>query len=65
MFSTGQLIFAVIFVIAFITVMYLSYKKDRALHRKHYRGIVWKILVGFLVFVGLMVLAKWFFKSIV
>ena len=65
MFSTGQLIFAILFVIAFVTVMYISYKKDRPLHRKHYKGIVWKILVGFLIFVALMLFAKWFFKTVI
>jgi hypothetical protein len=62
MISTGQLIFAIVFVIVFVTILYISYKKDRALHRKHYRGIIWKILVGFLAFMGLMLLAKWYLK---
>jgi len=62
MFSTGQLIFAICFIIGFVTILYISYKKDRPLHRKHYRGMVWKILLGFLAFMGLMLLTKWLLK---
>jgi len=50
MFSTGQLIFAFLFVIVFIGIMIISYRKDKKLHKKYYKGSIW-ILVGFIVFV--------------
>ena len=62
MFTTGQLIFAICFVIAFVIIMVFAYKRDKKLHKKHYRGSLW-ILVGFLVFVGLLLLAKWLLKQ--
>lgn len=62
MFTTGQLIFAICFVIAFVIIMVFAYKRDKKLHRKHYRGSLW-ILVGFLVFVGLLLMAKWLLKQ--
>jgi len=62
MISTGQLIFAICFVIAFITIMVITYRKDRKLHKKHYKGNVW-VLIGFIVFVGLLLLAKVLFKE--
>lgn len=62
MFTTGQLIFAICFVIAFAIVMIFAYKRDKKLHKKHYRGSLW-ILVGFLVFVGLLLMAKWLLKQ--
>jgi cytochrome bd-type quinol oxidase subunit 1 len=62
MFTTGQLIFAICFVIAFVIVMIFAYKRDKKLHKKHYRGSLW-ILVGFLVFVGLLLMAKWLLKQ--
>lgn len=62
MFSTGQFIFAICFAIAFITIIYFSYKKDKALHKKYYKGSLW-ILLGFFVFVGLLIAAKVFLKK--
>ena len=57
MFSTGQWIFAGIFVVAFVIVMIYSYRKDKKLHRKHYKGSLW-ILLGFIIFSGLLILVK-------
>lgn len=57
MISTGQLIFAILFVIAFTVIIILSYRKDKSLHKKYYKGSIW-VLVGFLVFVGLLTLIK-------
>jgi len=62
MFSTNQLIFAVIFFIAFVVVMIFSYRKDKKLHKKYYKGTIW-ILVGFLVFVGILLLVKILLKG--
>jgi hypothetical protein len=57
MFSTGQLIFAGIFLIAFIMVMIYTYRKDLKLHRKYYRGTLY-ILFGFILFIGLLFVIK-------
>lgn len=38
MFSKGQLIFAAIFVIAFVILMIWSYKKDFKIHKKYYKN---------------------------
>lgn len=57
MFSTGQLIFALLFVIAFVFLMIFSYRKDKQLHKKYYKGSFW-ILIGFLVFVALLLFIK-------
>ncbi|MCT8338492.1 hypothetical protein MG296_00360 [Flavobacteriaceae bacterium TK19130] len=62
MFSTGQLIFAALFVVAFVIIMIVMYRKDKKLHRKQYKGSVW-ILVGFIIFVLLLLAAKYFFKQ--
>ncbi|OAB75793.1 hypothetical protein ULVI_15060 [Cochleicola gelatinilyticus] len=61
MFTTGQWYFALFFVIAFIAIMIFSYRKDKKLHKKQYKGSFW-ILIGFLVFVGLLLLAKYLLK---
>jgi len=57
MFSQGQLIFAICFLIAFIVVMIFSYRKDIATHRIFYKGN-YKILIGFLIFIGLLFVIK-------
>lgn len=57
MFSQGQLIFGVLFFIAFVIAMIISYKKDSVLHNQFYKGN-YKILIGFLAFIILLFLIK-------
>ncbi|HEX8574749.1 MAG TPA: hypothetical protein VF677_00490 [Flavobacterium sp.] len=61
MFSQGQWIFAGFFIILFIIAMVYSYRKDVNLHRVFYKGN-YKILMGFLLFIGLLFLIKIFLK---
>ena len=62
MFSTGQLGFAIFFVIAFIAIIIYSHRKDLPLHKKYYKGS-YRVLLGFLVFIALLVAAKFALKS--
>nr|WP_318344576.1 hypothetical protein [Muricauda sp. D6] len=62
MFSTGQLIFAAFFFIAFVIIITLSYKKDKKLHKKNYRGVI-QILVSFITFIIILFLIKHFLKN--
>ena len=62
MFSTGQAIFALLFIIAFIIVMIIVYKKDKALHTKNYKGVKW-VLISFIAFVIFLFLIKHFLKN--
>ena len=62
MFSTGQLGFAIFFVIAFIAIIIYSYRKDLPLHKKYYKGS-YRVLLGFLVFIALLIAAKFALKS--
>lgn len=57
MFSTGQWIFAGLFFIVFVIIMIFSYRRDKKLHKKHYKGSLW-ILLGFVVFATLLLLVK-------
>lgn len=57
MFSTGQLIFAGLFLISFIIVMIFAYRKDLKLHKKYYRGSL-MVLVAFLVFIAILFFIK-------
>ena len=62
MFSSGQWTFVIFFVITFVIVITLSYKKDKLLHKKHYRGSHW-VLIGFVSFVMLLILLKNYLKQ--
>lgn len=61
MFTTGQWIFAGFFFIAFIIAMVVAYGKDKALHQKFYKGN-YKILIAFLIFIGLLFVIKMYLK---
>lgn len=49
MFSKGQLIFAVLFVIAFTISMIWSYKKDIKIHKKYYKNTFIVLIAIFLI----------------
>jgi uncharacterized membrane protein len=49
MFSKGQLIFAVFFIIAFTIAMIWSYRKDIKIHKKHYKNTFLVIIAIFLI----------------
>ena len=49
MFSKGQLIFAVIFVILFAIAMIWSYKKDIIIHKKYYKNTFLILIAVFLL----------------
>lgn len=62
MFTSGQLIFAAFFVVAFICIMIYTYRKDLRLHKTFYKGS-YLVLLGFLVFIGLLFLIKVYLKK--
>lgn len=62
MFSQGQLIFAVIFVVVFVISAVFVYRKDAALHKVFYAGS-YRILIGFLVFIALLFVIKFYLKK--
>jgi len=61
MFSQGQLVFAVCFFVAFVIAMIYAYRKDVKLHKLFYKGS-YKILIAFVVFIGILFVIKVFFK---
>lgn len=61
MFSTGQLIFGVLFFIAFVIAVAFQYRKDKKIHTAHYKGAVW-ILIAFISFIGMIAAVKFLFS---
>jgi len=59
MFSSGQLVFALCFVVAFSTIIVLMYRKDAKGHKVHYSG-AYKILIGFILAIIALFLIKVF-----
>lgn len=57
MFSTGQWIFAALFLIAFTIIMVISYRKDIKLHQLFYKGS-YKVLIAFILFILLLFIIK-------
>lgn len=58
MFTPGQMIFAILFVIAFVIIIIFSYKKDKSIHLKQYKGSLW-VLLGFLIFMAILLFIKY------
>ncbi|MDP5229469.1 MAG: hypothetical protein NWQ38_15515 [Cellulophaga sp.] len=62
MFSTGQLIFAALFFVSFVVIIFLQYKKDKNLHAKNYKGVIW-IALFFLFFIISLFIIKYSLKN--
>ena len=61
MFSQGQLIFAVFFVIVFVALMIYSYSKDKKVHAKFYKNTS-VVLLFFFLFIAILFGIKTFLK---
>ncbi|MCF6296111.1 MAG: hypothetical protein L3J25_10550 [Flavobacteriaceae bacterium] len=57
MFSKGQIIFGILFAIAFIIILIFAYRKDTKIHKHYYRGTVW-VLIGFISFLAMIAAIK-------
>ena len=57
MFTKGQLIFAIFFVITFTIIIIISYKKDLKFLKNTYKGVRW-VLIGFIIFFSLLLILK-------
>ncbi|RZJ70445.1 MAG: hypothetical protein EOO45_12720 [Flavobacterium sp.] len=62
MFSTGQIYFAIFFIIIFVAAMIYVYRKDLPLHKVYYKGSYW-VLLGFFSFIGILFIIKHFLKD--
>jgi len=57
MFTKGRIVFAIIFIIAFVIFMVISYKKDAKNHKVYYKNAAIKVAIygtiAILLFVAL------------
>lgn len=61
MFSTGQIVFGVLFFIVFAIIIGFTYRKDLKLHKRFYKGSSW-MLLAFISFILFIVAIKFFLK---
>nr|WP_238934550.1 hypothetical protein [Aurantibacter crassamenti] len=57
MFSKGQIIFAVLFIIVFAVAIWYAYKGDGQLHARNYKGVKW-VALTFIIFIGTLFVIK-------
>ena len=62
MFSTGQIIFALLFFLAFVWVIVLMYRKDRRWQKKQYKGVIW-VLIAFVSFIIILLVLKYSLRN--
>lgn len=62
MFTTGRLIFAGLFFLAFVGIIIISYKKDKKLHARNYKGAQW-VLISFIGFVIFLLIIKYLVRN--
>ncbi len=62
MFSKGQLVFAVLFVIFFTAIVAYTYMKDKKLHRQNYKGVKW-VAIFFMLFIIILFCIKYLIKN--
>ncbi|WBU88571.1 hypothetical protein QYR09_12370 [Cellulophaga lytica] len=62
MFTTGQYIFAALFVIVFTIIIVITYKRDKKLHLKNYSGVKW-VAITFIIFIISLFIIKQFLKN--
>jgi len=60
MFTKGQWIFALLFVVTFAIALIYTYRKDLKLHKKYYKGSIW-VLIAFIAFILFIVALKLIF----
>ncbi|UUV22830.1 hypothetical protein MG290_04820 [Flavobacterium sp. CBA20B-1] len=62
MFTQGQIIFAVAFIVVFVSLIVIMYRKDLKMHKIYYKGSLW-VLLTFLLFMGILFIIKTTLKS--
>ena len=61
MFTPGQIVFALLFILAFVLVMIRMYRQDRPWLQKQYKGSGWVLLL-FIAFISLLLFLKYILR---
>lgn len=60
MFTPGRIVFAILFILAFTTLMIFAYGKDKKKHQTYYKNAAKKVMVYGFIVVVLFVLFRYF-----
>lgn len=63
MFTPGRIVFASLFVIAFIILMIYSYKKDAKNNNKHYKNGATYVAIGIITVIAFLFISKFLIKG--
>ncbi len=63
MFTTGRIIFSLLFVVAFVALLVISYRKDGSNHKKYYKHGALQVAGILIVLIILLYLAKVFLRG--
>lgn len=63
MFTPGRIVFACLFVIAFIILMIYSYIKDAKNNKKYYKNSAIYVAIGIVSLIALLFLSKYLIKG--
>ena len=59
--QSAKSVLAFVALVAFVAAAIFVYRKDKALHRQHYKGS-YRVLIGFLLFIALLFVIKGYLK---
>ena len=62
-FTTGRIIFMIIFIIAFIALMVYSYRKDIKNHERYYKNTGKKVLIYGILIITVFVAIRFLFGN--
>lgn len=62
MFTPGRIAFTIFFIIAFVSLMIFSYKKDAINNKKYYNNAGWYVALGIFITIILLFLSKFITK---
>jgi hypothetical protein len=62
MFSKGQIVFGILFAIAFAIILFFAYRKDLEIRKRYYKGSFW-VLIAFIAFLLMIVGIKFFLSN--
>lgn len=57
-FSSGQLYFAIVFLIGFLIAMFFAFRKDNKVNQKHYKGIYQVFILIAVVIIFYIILVR-------
>ena len=62
MFTTGRIIFSLLFIVTFCTILFFSYKKDALNNKTHYKNGALQVAIILVILILFLAISKYFIK---